>query len=575
MSDAPADPDHTELEETPDLDGAYPRLSDGQLRLLEEHGQRRPTAAGQVLLRAGERGENFYVLLSGQAVVLDDVDGESHIIRVHGPGRFLGELSVLTGQIEYVTTMVRVPGEVLVVPARELRGLVLREPALGDLILRAYFSRRGLLIEQGAGIRIIGSQFSPDTLRLRSFAARNRIPHRFVDLESDAAAETVLRQLNVDPAGAPIVVWGHGHILRNPSNVELARALGLRRVPPKRQVVDLAVVGAGPGGLAAAVYGASDGLRTVVIDANSTGGQAARSARIENYLGFPTGISGAELAERAGLQAAKFGAHVIVPAEARGLEHDVDHYTIRTDGGDDIRASAVILATGATYRKPPIARLEKFEMTSVYYAATHVEARTCAPGPIAVIGGGNSAGQAALFLAKHAPRIYLIVRHADLGRDMSRYLVDEILACPSKIEVLTCTEVRELIGNASLDAIVAQNNQTGEIRQLEVHSLFIFVGAQPCTKWLAGSVALDKDGFVLTGPALDGDCKPNDAFFLETDQPGVFAIGDVRSGSVKRVASAVGEGAMAVRFVHERAVASPSQASQAPEAAKPASQRAG
>ncbi|HKC27027.1 MAG TPA: FAD-dependent oxidoreductase [Jatrophihabitans sp.] len=554
MSDSPTDPDQTLLPETPDLDGAYPRLSEEQLRLLEQHGHRRATTAREVLLRAGERAEHFYVLLSGQAVVLDDIDGDQRIIRVHGPGRFLGELSVLTRQVEFVTTVIRVPGEVLEVPARELRELVLRDPSLGDVILRAYFARRGLLIEQGAGIRIIGSRFSPDTLRLRSFAARNRIPHRFIDLESDAGADSVLRQLNVDSNEAPIVVWGHGQILRNPSNLELAQALGLRRVPPKRQVVDLAVVGAGPGGLAAAVYGASDGLRTVVIDANATGGQAARSWRIENYLGFPTGISGAELAERAALQATKFGARVIVPAEALALDHDVDHYTIRTNGGDDIRTSAVVLATGASYRRPPILGLEKFEMTSVYYAATHVEARTCAPGPIAVLGGGNSAGQAALFLANHAPRVYLIVRGPDLGRDMSRYLVDQILACPSKIEVLTCTEARELVGEKYLDAIIVQNNRTGEMRQIEVHSLFIFVGAQPCTKWLNGSVAMDKHGFILTGPALNG--AHNDAFFLETDQPGVFAVGDVRSGSVKRVASAVGEGAMAVRFVHERSVAS-------------------
>jgi thioredoxin reductase (NADPH) len=552
MSDGAPD----DLPETPDLHGAYPRLSDDQISALAEHGHRRATSDGEVLLRTGERSDNFYVLLSGQAVVVDDAAEQPRVLRVHGPGRFLGELSVITRQVEYVTTLVRVPGEVLVVPADRLRALVLGDPHVGDLILRAYLARRGLLIEEGSGIRIIGSRFSPDTWRLRAFAARNRVPHRFVDLEGDATAESVLERLQVAPSDAPIVALGRGRLLRNPSNLDLARALGLRQMSAEHVVADLAVVGAGPAGLAAAVYGASDGLNTVVLDAVATGGQAATSARIANYLGFPSGISGSELAERAAIQAAKFGARIVVPAEATALDHTGDHYTIRTAAGELILAETVVIATGAWYRNPAIPGLAKFETSSVYYAATHVEARACAPGPVAVIGGGNSAGQAALFLAQRGTPVHLIVRGDDLGKNMSRYLVDDIARCGPHVEVLTSTEVRELIGDATLDAIVVENTRTGRRDRLKVHSLFVFIGAQPCTGWLAGTVALDRHGFVVTGGAATTALNPEDddarPLMLETDHPGVFAIGDVRSGSIKRVASAVGEGAMAVRLVHER-----------------------
>ena len=542
------------LPETPDLDGAYPRLSDEQIGALEPYGERRATSAGEVLIQAGRRSDSFYVLLAGQAVVVDPGDGAERVIRVHGPQRFLGELSVITGQVEFVTTRVRVPGEVLVVPADDLRSLVLRDPALGDLILGAYFARRGLLLDEGAGIRIIGSRFAEDTKRLRAFAARNRVPHRFIDLEEDPAADAVLRRFQVTPGEAPIVLVGAGRLLRNPSNRQLADALGFRPVAPQRGVADLVIVGAGPAGLAAAVYGASEGLNTVVVDAVATGGQAARTARIENYLGFPSGISGTELAERAAIQAAKFGARVVVPAEAVGLERDHDHYTVRTNGSADIQAGSVVIATGAWYRKPAIPNLERFELTSVYYAATHIEAQVCAPGPIAVIGGGNSAGQAALFLAKRRPLVYLVVRGDDLGEDMSRYLVDEILRYPSRIIVLTNTEVRELIGSTALEGIVVENLPSGRRETLDVHSLFVFIGAEPCTGWLVGAIALDRHGFVLTGAAAGGsqDGAGGQPLILETSQAGVFAVGDVRSGSIKRVASAVGEGAMAVRMVHER-----------------------
>jgi thioredoxin reductase (NADPH) len=550
---ANVDPSDAALPETPDTHGAYPRLSGAHLRALQECGRRQPTQAGQVLIRAGERSENFYVLLSGQAVVTQDDAGEPHIIRVHGPGRFLGELSVITGQVEFVTTTVRLPGEVLVVPVDRLRTVILHDPDLGDLILRAYFIRRALLIDAGAGIRIIGSRFSPDSQRLRDFVARNRVPHRFLDLEQDPNSETLLRQLQIPPSDVPVVISGE-HVVRNPSNAELARALGLSAPDSDSRECDLLVVGAGPSGLAAAVYGSSEGLDTVVLDSVATGGQAATSSRIENYLGFPAGVSGAELAERAAIQAEKFGVRIVVPAEAANLRHGDGNYVLGLSDGDEITTRSLIIATGARYRKLAVDRLADFEMTSVYYAATRFEAQRCGSDPVAVVGGGNSAGQAALFLSQTAPHLYLIVRSSDLGKDMSRYLVDQ-LESHDRIDVLLQSEVRELLGQRTLRGIVVENNETGQRLELPVGSLFVFIGADPCTTWLVGAVALDSHGFVLTGTATapvttaGGGRQP---MLLETSSLGVFAVGDVRSGSIKRVASAVGEGAMAVRLVHER-----------------------
>jgi thioredoxin reductase (NADPH) len=561
-SEPSADPatDRPALPETPDVHGAYPRLSDSHLQTLLKHGERRPARAGEILIRAGQRSDNFYVLLSGQAVVIEDDAGEEHIIRVHGPGRFLGELSVITGQVEFVTTRIHLPGDVLVLPAERLRALVLHDPDLGDLILRAYFIRRALLIDARAGIRIIGSRFSPDSQRLRDFAARNRVPHRFLDLEQDPASDRLLHRLHVGPSQTPIVICGPGQVLRNPSNVELAHALGLRSSDSGPRVCDLLVVGAGPSGLAASVYGSSEGFDTVVLDAIATGGQAATSSRIENYLGFPAGISGTELAERAAIQANKFGARIMVPSEAVALHGGDGHYLVPLAGGDVVATRAIVIATGARYRKLAVERLAEFEMTSVYYAATRFEAQRCGTDPVAVVGGGNSAGQAALFLADQAAQLYLIVRGDDLGKDMSRYLVEQIESS-ERIEVLHCSEVRELIGERALEGIVVENHKTGERTTLPARALFVFIGAQPCTSWLVGSVALDPDGFVLTGETAAtastlsvGHANP---LPLETSWPGVFAVGDVRSGSVKRVASAVGEGAMAVRLIYERLQSSP------------------
>jgi thioredoxin reductase (NADPH) len=534
--------DQQQPQETPDVHGAFPRLSELQIDALEQQGERRRTEAGEVLFKEGDRDYDFYVVLEGKVAIVSGYPHEERPIAVHGPGRFLGELSLLTGEASFFTAVAREPGEVLVVPVERLRAAVASDSELGDLVMRAYLLRRDLLIGLGAGLKIIGSRFSPDTKRLREFAARNRVPHRWIDLEDDADAEQVLSQLGVAPDETPVVVLGE-QVLRNPRNSELAAAIGLRQRARSADLADLLVVGAGPAGLAAAVYGASEGLETVVLDAVAAGGQAATSPRIENYLGFPSGISGSDLAERAIVQARKFGADLGVPSQAASL-HEVDgHYVARLDDGQEVATRAVLIATGARYRRLQVANLERFEGVSVLYAATHVEAMLCSGDPIVVVGGGNSAGQASLFLAEHAAQVRLLVRNADLAQDMSRYLIDRLER--SSVDVRTCTEVRELIGDGDqLQEVVVADRHTGEQQRLPARAMFVFIGAKPHTDWLGELIDLDDDGFVLTGPAVRRTSA------LETSHPGVFAAGDVRSGSIKRVASAVGEGSMAVRFVH-------------------------
>jgi thioredoxin reductase (NADPH) len=442
-------------------------------------------------------------------------------------------------------------------PAARLRGLVAEDEELSNVILRAYLARRSLLIDLGAGVKLVGSRYARDTRRLREFLARNRMPYHWLDLEDDEEADTLLQALGVEPAETPVVVGGRG-VLRNPSNAELGAMLGLgsRGAPPP--LCDLVIVGGGPAGLAAAVYGASEGLDTQAIDAVAFGGQAGTSSRIENYLGFPTGISGAELAERAGLQARRFGARLVVPAEAVGLVREDGHYAIQLAGGEVVNGRTVIVATGAQYRKLDVPELERYEGVGVYYAATQAEAQACAGDPVLIVGGGNSAGQAALFLSQHAAGCRLLIRGDDLAKSMSRYLIDE-LDRRQRLELLTRTEIVELKGDAALEAVVIRDTASATSRELEARALFVFIGASPHTDWLEGHVAMDEHCFLLTGRDVQGerlagygDERP---FFLETSQPGIFAVGDVHSGSIKRVASAVGEGSMAVRLAHQRLAA--------------------
>ena len=540
-------PDLQASEETPDLQGAFPRLSDAQVAALDAQGQRRLIQPGDVLFAEGDRECDFFVVLAGRVA---SVEGhgtpEERVIAVHGTGRFLGELSLLTGEDAWYSAVALGAGEVLAVPVARLRELVARDPAFGDLVLRAYLLRRSILIGLGAGLRIVGSKYSPDTRRVRDFAARNRIPYRWLDLEADPSAEGMAAQFGVTPRDTPLVIV-HGRLLRNPSNAELAAAIGLPAPSEPQASCDLLVVGSGPAGLSAAVYGASEGMRVIVMDATAAGGQAGTSSRIENYLGFPSGISGAELAERALLQAQKFGARFAVPAEATSIEQDDGHYRVRLSDGTSLTSALVVLATGVRYRRLDVPRADYFEKTSIYYAASQAEALVCAGDPVAIVGGGNSAGQAAVFLSAHATQVTLIVREGDLGEHMSRYLIDQVTQIPN-VHVMTNTEVRELHGEAALEAVTATDNRTGARRAIDARALFVFIGMAPCTGWLGGLVGLDEHGFVRTGPDSDGA----DRSLLETSQPGVFAVGDVRAGSAKRVATAVGEGAMAIRLAFER-----------------------
>ncbi len=549
----PTTPEPAPLEETPDIYGAYPRLSPEQIRALAALGERHEVRAGEVLFEEGDTGCDFFVILEGKVAVVESSGG---VVAVHGPGRFVGELGLLTGQPVFLTAVVREPGAVVCVSIERLRELVAGDPALGDLILRALLLRRSILVGLGTGFRIVGSRYSPDTRRLREFAARNRLPHRWIDLEEDPGAERLLQMLGIGPDETPVVILSGSQVLRNPSNQELARALGLLDSAEGEISCDLLVVGAGPAGLAASVYGASEGLSTIALERLAIGGQAGTSSRIENYLGFPAGISGAELAERAEIQARKFGARLEVSAEATAIEPRDGGYavTFGAGEGDHIQARSVVIAAGVRYRRLPIERLDEFEGVSIYYAATIAEANMCAGDPVVVVGGGNSAGQATLFLAEYVPLIHLVVREPDLSVGMSRYLADRIERT-ANVRIHTSTEVRRLLGSKALDAVVVENNATGEYDTVEARSMFIFIGAAPHTDWLGGLVELDDGGYIRTGrdvaAAGNGAGPAREPLLLESSQPGVFAVGDVRSGNQKRVASAVGEGSTAIALVHQ------------------------
>jgi thioredoxin reductase (NADPH) len=540
-----------------DRDAAFPQLGPELIEVLDAAGDRRPLKEGELLFRTGDDLSEFFVVVHGRVAIVDAYGcPDERVLGVHGESRFVGELSLMTGEPAYNTAVVRESGEAIVMDREVLTRVISANQQLGDLILTAFIARRALLIGLGTGVRLVGSSLSPETRRLREFLTRNRIPHSFMDLESDDHAERLLRYLSIGPRETPLVLRG-SLALRNPSIQQVAEALHLRTGRSAEEVCDMVVVGAGPAGLGAAVYAASEGLNTVLVDSVALGGQASTSSRIENYLGFPAGISGADLAERASVQATRFGVRTAVPANASALTFDDGYHVIELDGDEQLRARTVVLATGASYRRLNVERLADFEGAGVYYAATQVEAQMCMGDPVAVVGGGNSAGQAAVFLAKHVRQVNLVVRRDDLSATMSHYLIDQIEATPG-IELLNHTEIRELHGNGSLEAVTVADTSAGTTRKLDATATFVFIGADPCTAWLAGALVTDEDGFVVTGQELQlshldlaGDNRQRPPFILETSRPGVFAVGDVRSGSIKRVASAVGEGAMAVRLAHE------------------------
>lgn len=539
---------------------AFPVLSDEQIERLREYGEVRRMRRGETLFEEGDETYDFHVILSGTVAILQGEGDSQRLLARHGAGKFLGEMNMLTGQSVFLTARVDEDGEVLALAPDQLREVVAMLPDLSEMIVNAFLMRRMMLLEGAAasGLRIIGSRFSRDTLRLRELAARNRLPHRWIDLERDEAAEELLSRFGVSPAQTPVVIWQGRDILRNPSNEELLELVGLNTGEHTDDVVDLIVVGAGPAGLAAAVYAASEGLRTVALESTAPGGQAGASSKIENYLGFPAGISGADLADRAMVQARKFGAEIVVPRRATALRRDGDVFVIELDDETSVRGRSVILATGASYRKLPVPRLEEYEGAGVYYVATDTEAELCHDADVVVVGGGNSAGQAAVFLSERARRVFLVIRGQTLESTMSRYLVSRI-ENTENIELITDSTLCELRGEGKIETVLLDCQVPREKREIPTQAVFSFIGAEPHTEWLSDTLELDHEGFVRTGSSVRNYGSRDERwarlrrspYLLETSMPGVFAAGDVRSESTKRVATAVGEGAIAVRLVHQ------------------------
>jgi thioredoxin reductase (NADPH) len=543
------------LPETPERDAAFPRLNEEQRERLRSLGTVRSVEAGELLFAAGDPRSDFFVIESGSVVIVQGAGRENRIIAVHGQHRFLGELSMLTDQRLYLSGIVRDAGEVIQVPLEKLKKVFAKDKGLSDIILSAFIQRRAILIDAGAGIKLIGSRFSAEARRLREYLFRNRMPHQWIDLEADEEADTLLATVGVQPDETPVVIQANGEIMRCPTNAELARALGLGAKGTPPPLCDVIVVGSGPAGLSASLYAASEGLDVQCVEAIAPGGQASTSARIENYLGFPAGVSGNELAQRAGLQALRFGARLTAPAAAVGLVSENGRHEIGLSTGDVVTGRCIVVATGAQYRRLEVPRVEEFEGGGVYYAATQAEAQPCENDPVVVVGGGNSAGQAATFLSQRAGECRLLIRGGDLGKSMSRYLVDQIERNP-RIKVCRHHQVVELEGDRELETITVEDTRSGERTRHDTKALFVFIGASPHTEWLDGQLACDGTGFLLTGRDVQGDAlveyNGDRPLFLETSRPGIFAVGDVHAGSIKRVASAVGEGAMAVRLIHLR-----------------------
>jgi thioredoxin reductase (NADPH) len=535
----------------------FPTLTAAQIRRVAAHGSVRAVYEGEVLIEEGRQDVPFYVVTAGQIEIVQPSRTGDTVIVVHLPGEFTGESNMLSNRRSLVRARATLPGEVIELDREQLLALVQNDAELGEIFMRAFILRRVELIAHGLGdVVLVGSNHSTGTLRIREFLTRNGHPHTYVDLDRDPGVQQLLDGFGVTITEVPVLICRGKKVLRNPTNAQIADCLGLNEVVDPSQIRDLVVIGAGPAGLAAAVYGASEGLDVLVLESNSPGGQAGASSRIENYLGFPTGISGQDLTGRAYTQAQKFGAQLLVAKGATRLGCNRQQYTVEIDPGVRIPARGVIIATGAEYCKLDVPNLAQFEGAGVYYGATFIEAQMCGGEEVVVVGAGNSAGQAAVFLAQTAARVHMLVRGDGLEEKMSRYLIRRIEDNPA-ILVRTRTEIVSLDGTDHLER-VRWRDDAGGTEERDIRHVFVMTGALPTTDWLKGCVALDAKGFIKTGP----DLTPEDLsaaqwpltrlpHLLETSRPRVFAVGDVRAGNVKRVASAVGEGSIAIALVHQ------------------------
>lgn len=536
----------------------FPTLELRQVERMAASGRRRATTPGEVLVNVGDKVVPLFVVMSGTLEIEGPTAEAPTLIVRLGPGQFTGEGNLITGRPSLARIRVATAGEVIEVARDRLLSLVQTDAELSAVLMRSFMLRRQALITRDlSDVVVIGSTHSAGTLRVKEFLTRNGHPFHYIDLDHDADAQLLLDRFAIDLADIPVMICHGDAVLRNPSNQKIADCLGFNNATDSTRVADLAIIGAGPAGLAAAVYGASEGLDVLVLEANSPGGQAGTSSRIENYLGFPTGVSGLDLTARAYAQAQKFGAQLLIAKSVTGLTCDRQPYTVHVDRGPAIRAQTVVVATGAGYRKPPLENLSRFEGAGVYYAATAMEAQLCAGDEVIVVGGGNSAGQAAVFLAGKARRVHMLVRAGGLAETMSRYLIRRIEEDPG-IELHTRTQIVALDGDQGLEMVKWVNDQAGVVETHPIRHVFLMIGAVPNTAWLARCLALDDKGFVKTGQDLSAaDLKTagwplsRPPYLLETSRPGIFAVGDVRAGNIKRVASAVGEGSIAVSFVHQ------------------------
>ena len=537
----------------------FPRLTEVQINRIRPEGKLRKVVPGEILFAPGDTEVPFFVLLSGSMEITQPTIGGERQIATHRPHGFTGEITMISGQRCLVRGRVTQAGDFLEVASDTLRSLIAKDAEISEILMRAFILRRLELIRNGYGqIILLGSRHSAQTLELREFLSRNGQPYCYVDLDSDRLSQELLDRFEVKACQIPVVICNGRTVLRSPSIQQLAGCLELNVAVDGAHVWDVIIVGAGPAGLAAAVYAASEGLDALVIETQAPGGQAGSSSKIENYLGFPTGVSGLELAQRATTQAQKFGATMMIARKVVRLNCDKRPYRVILENGDTLSARAIVIATGAQYNKPKLNNLARFEGEGIYYGATYIEAQLCGGDEVAVVGGGNSAGQAAVFLSQNAKKVHMLVRGPELASTMSRYLIQRLVENP-RIEMHYSTEITALDGNGRLERVTWRDKATGESSTHDVPHIFLMTGASPHTDWLRGCLALDEKGFVLTGRDLEGfafgDCPPwplvRPPQMLETSLPTVFAVGDVRAGNVKRVASAVGEGAISIHMVHK------------------------